>query len=262
MDAPPSPHTRLLKAEKTHEVSAPLFNSMVEFRYMLNKHFLPANSSETEGQRAESSDEKDVSKLQCCPEWKANIDRVLFTESAIQTRIRALATTISEDYKGKEIVAVGLLKGAVCFMIDLLKYLTVPYTMDFMALSSYGKGTKSKGSVVMKKDLSEDPAGKHILIVEDIIDTGGTLRWLKKYLADKNCASIRIACLLDKKARRSAENEDIVIDYPGFHCPDKFVIGYGLDFAGHYRCLPFIGVLKPGSVRRWRRGVKKSSSQL
>jgi len=249
MDPPQSPATLKLrqpKEEATYQVPASLYSQLVEFRYQLNKNFLPENASELEGQRSEGADdEMDVSKLLAPPEWKANIDRVLFTESAIQTRIKALAATISEDYKGKEIVAVGLLKGAVCFMVDLLKYLSVPYTMDFMALSSYGKGTKSKGSVVMKKDLGEDPAGKHILIVEDIIDTGGTLRWLKKYLSSKNCASIRIACLLDKKARRSSENTDIHIDYPGFHCPDKFVIGYGLDFAGHYRCLPFIGVLKP-----------------
>ena len=170
---------------------------------------------------------------------------MLFTESAIQTRIRALAATISEDYKGKEIVAVGLLKGAVCFMIDLLKYLTVPYTMDFMALSSYGKGTKSKGSVVMKKDLSEDPAGKHILIVEDIIDTGGTLRWLKSTSRTKIAPPSALRVSSTRKRGGLPKNEDIVIDYPGFHCPDKFVIGYGLDFAGHYRCLPFIGVLKP-----------------
>jgi len=184
-----------------------------------------------------------------CPDaWKDHIGEVLFPEAVVQKRVRELAHQISEEYKklgeNAEIVVVGLLTGAVCFHVDLSKYLKVPYTMDFMALASY-HGSHSKGTVQLKKDLSFDPKGKHILIVEDIVDTGNTLMWLRNYLKTKECASIRVVCLLDKKEGRKKENADVVVDYVGFFCPNKFVVGYGLDYDQRYRGLPFIGVLKP-----------------
>mmetsp|Transcript_29703 Transcript_29703/g.72362 ORF Transcript_29703/g.72362 Transcript_29703/m.72362 type:complete len:260 (-) Transcript_29703:145-924(-) len=175
------------------------------------------------------------------PQWAAKLKTILFTQEKIELRLREMARKISHDYSGKEIVAVGLLTGCVMFQMNLLKYLTVPYTLDFIEVSSYGKGTTSSGNVKMKKDLSRDPAGKHILITEDLIDTGRTLKFISKYFADKKCASVKLACLLSKSARRI---NDLPVDYIGFDCPDEFVIGYGMDFAGHYRALPFVGVLK------------------
>lgn len=189
--------------------------------------------------------EEEPGELLCPTAWRDHILRVLWSEEEIQLKVKELAASISRDYRGKEVICVGMLTGAVCFMVDLLKYLDVPYTMDFMAVSSYGDRTSSKGSVNLKKDMSTDPKGKHILVVEDIIDTGGTLKWLKSYLEGKDCASVRIACLLDKPARRKAECAAVSVDYMGFKCPNEFVIGYGMDFANQYRCLPFIGVLKP-----------------
>ena len=142
------------------------------------------------------------------------------------------------------LLCVGLLKGAVCFMVDLLRHLTVPYEMDFMVLSSYGNKTSSSGTVKLKKDLGVNPEGRHLLIVEDLIDTGGTLKWLKEYLSEKRAASVRIACLLNKSAGRRADLRDLKVDFVGDECPDEFVVGYGMDFAGEYRCMPFVGVLK------------------
>ena len=184
-----------------------------------------------------------------CPlYWQGHIGEVLFPEEVIQSRVRTLAAEISEDYRkleeNLEIVVVGLLNGAVCFLVDLVKHLELPYIVDFMGLSSY-HGSQSKGAVEMKKDMSFDPSGKHILIVEDIVDTGNTLMWLRNYLKSKKCASIRVVCLLDKKEGRKAENAQVIVDYVGFFCPNKFVVGYGLDYNQRYRGLPFIGVLKP-----------------
>jgi len=154
-----------------------------------------------------------------------------------------MALQISKDFEGKNLLCVGILTGAVCFMTDLLKHMLVPYQIDFMSISSYGKGTTSSGSVNVKQDLSHDPSGKHVLIIEDLIDTGNTLKWLKSYLMTKNCASVKLCTLLDKKARRT--ETDVAVDYVGFTCPDEFVVGYGMDFAENYRCLPFVGCLKP-----------------
>jgi len=136
---------------------------------------------------------------------------------------------------------VGLLKGSFIFASDLLRRLLVPYTIEFIAVSSY-EGTESSGNVKVKMDLNSDPIGKHVLVLEDLIDTGITLKWIKEHIASKSPASVRIACLLDKKERRKAE---VLIDYCGWTCPDEFVVGYGMDFNGGYRCLPYVAVLKP-----------------
>ena len=179
------------------------------------------------------------------PQWARNIAKVLFDEATIQTRVRELAKDISASYgPDDDVVAVGLLNGAVIFMTDLVRHLTVPYVMDFMAVSSY-RGTSSTGSVQVKKDLSLDPTDKHLLIVEDIVDSGATLSWLRNYLLTKKCRSVKVVCLLDKKVGRKQSHADVVVDFVGFECPDKFVVGYGLDFSQRYRGLPFVGVLRP-----------------
>jgi len=201
-------------------------------------------------QDAQDDDDKVVVSINSdCPDlWRHHIKEVLFSEQTLQDRVKTLAREISADYlkadPKAEIVLVGLLNGAICFVVDLARHLQVPYTMDFMAVSSY-KGAHSKGTIELKKDLSFDPAGKHILVVEDIVDTGTTLKWLRNYLQSKQIASVKVVCLLDKKEGRKVENSQVVVDYVGFVCPNKFVVGYGLDYDQHYRGLPFIGVLKP-----------------
>jgi hypoxanthine phosphoribosyltransferase len=177
-----------------------------------------------------------------CNEWANNIKCVLFEEEEIQRKVKQLAQLISREYAGKKVLCVGLLTGCFVFLSDLLRSFTIPYQVDFMVVSSYGNSTTSSGSVKLKKDMSIDPAGRDILIIEDLIDTGNTLLWIKEHLKNKHCNSVRICCLLDKKARRTAP---VAVDYIGFECPDEFVIGYGMDFKDEYRCLPWIGVLKP-----------------
>ena len=171
-----------------------------------------------------------------------NIQKVLFTEKQIQERVQVLATQISQDYAGKNIIVCGLLKGAFLLVADLSRRLTVRNQVDFIVASSYGTETTSSGTVKLKKDIGIDPAGRHIVIVEDLIDTGTTLAWVKRHLESKGVASLRICCLLNKTARRT---RDIAIDYCGWECPDEFVVGYGMDFAEDYRTLPFVGILKP-----------------
>jgi hypoxanthine phosphoribosyltransferase len=156
-------------------------------------------------------------------DWAKNLSHLVFPTQVIQQRVKELAAKISAEYRGQHIVVVGLLNGAVCFLSDLVRQLTVPYVVDFMQVSSY-KGTQSKGSVELKKDMAEDPTGRHILIVEDIVDTGTTLAWLRNYLRTKNAASVRVACLLDKKEGRHSANSDILVDYLGFNCPNRFVV--------------------------------------
>ncbi len=166
--------------------------------------------------------------------------RILIPEDKVDERIRQLGEQISKDYAGKQVHLIGILKGSVFFICELAKRITLPVTMDFMSVSSYGAGTKSSGVVKLIKDLDESIEGKHVLVVEDIIDSGRTLSYLLKNLSSRRPASIRLCTLLDKPERREV---DVDVDYQGFHIPDEFVIGYGLDYDQRYRNLPYIGVL-------------------
>ncbi len=171
-----------------------------------------------------------------------DLEKVLYTEEEIRSAAKRLADRINEDYAGQEVVFVGLLKGSVQFMADLLKHINIMCTVDFMCVSSYGNGTKSTGRVNIIKDLSEPIDDKNVIIVEDIIDSGNTLNFINRYFSAKNARSVRICTLLDKPSRREVE---IDVDYIGFEVPDEFVVGYGLDYGEYYRNLPYIGVLKP-----------------
>ncbi|MEX1377380.1 MAG: hypoxanthine phosphoribosyltransferase [Eubacteriales bacterium] len=170
-----------------------------------------------------------------------DVKKVLITEEEIQVKVKEMAKKISEDYKDKHLLMICILKGAIMFYSDLARYLTIPVAMDFMAVSSYGKSTKSSGEVRILKDLSIPAEGLDILIVEDILDSGNTLNYIKNILEDRKPSSLKICTLLDKPERRE---QPIDVDYKGFEIPDEFVIGYGLDFAEKYRNLPYIGVLK------------------
>ena len=171
-----------------------------------------------------------------------DIERVLISEQELQKQVAAVGRRISEDYKDKNPIFVGVLKGCFIFMADLMRNVDISCTMDFMAVSSYS-GTSSTGEVKINKDLSEDIEGRHVILVEDILDSGITLSYLKQYVLVRNPASVAIAALMDKPARRKA---DIHADYACFaDIPDAFVVGYGLDYNEKYRNLPYIGVLKP-----------------
>lgn len=174
-------------------------------------------------------------------EMEKDIQSVLLSEEEIQREVAKIGAQISKDFAGKEPIFVGVLKGCFIFMADLMRYVTINCSMDFMAVSSYS-GTTSTGAVKINKDLSEDIEGRHIILVEDILDSGVTLNYLKNYLKGRRPASITIATLMDKPARRKA---DIYADYSCFEIPDAFVVGYGLDYNEKYRNLPYIGVLKP-----------------
>lgn len=172
----------------------------------------------------------------------ADMERVLLTEEQIQTRLAQMAAVIDNDYAGREILLVGVLRGAVMVMADLARKLHSSIQMDWMAVSSYGSGTKSSGVVRILKDLDTDIKDRHVLIVEDIIDSGLTLSWLEANLRTRGCASLNIATLLRKPdAAKAVVNPR----YVGFDIPNEFVVGYGLDYAEHYRNLPFIGLLAP-----------------
>lgn len=170
-----------------------------------------------------------------------DIGEVLFTEEALAAKCRELAEAIDRDYAGKELVLVGILKGSFMFMADLARRTTIALEIEFMSVSSYGSSTESSGVVRILKDLDNDIKGKHILLVEDIIDTGNTLAYLIDYLKARGAASVEIICLLDKPARRTKQ---INVKYVGFVIPDAFIIGYGIDYAEHYRNLPFVATLK------------------
>ena len=171
-----------------------------------------------------------------------NIAQILLSEEQIKAKVSEMAAKISEDYKDKKLLLVGILKGSMVFMADLMRFLDINAKIDFMSVSSYGSSTVSSGQVRIIMDLKRPVEDYDILLVEDILDSGATLSYLKEVLLARQPRSIRIATLLDKPARRKA---DISADYRGFELPDEFVVGYGLDFNEDYRNLPFIGVLKP-----------------
>jgi hypoxanthine phosphoribosyltransferase len=175
-------------------------------------------------------------------EMTGDLKYILYTEELIQETVSKLAERINAEYKGKEPLFVGILKGSFVFMADLIRKIDLKCSVDFMVVSSYGSGRSSTGAVKINKDLSEDIEGRDVILVEDILDSGLTLSYLIKYLQVRKPASIRICTLLDKPARRTTE---IVADYTGIICPDEFIVGYGLDYAEKYRNLPYIGVLKP-----------------
>jgi hypoxanthine phosphoribosyltransferase len=167
--------------------------------------------------------------------------RVLLSEEEVDKKICEIAQQISKDYEGKEVHLVCVLKGGVFFMCELAKRITVPVSMDFMALSSYGNGTESSGKIKIKKELDESIEGKDVLVVEDIVDSGRTLSFLIEELQSRNPASLQLCTLLDKPDRRVV---DIKADYTCFEIPDEFVVGYGLDYAQRHRNLPYIGVVE------------------
>ena len=171
-----------------------------------------------------------------------DVEKVLLSEEQLSQKIAEFGEEISKDYQGKEIVAICVLKGAILFMADLARAVKVPMALDFMAVSSYGNGTSTSGTVRILKDLDNSIEGKHVLVVEDIIDSGVTLKYLLKNLKSRKPASIKLCTLLNKPERRRVE---VDIDYCGFTVPDYFLVGYGLDYAEKYRNLPFIGILKP-----------------
>ena len=171
-----------------------------------------------------------------------DIQEVLFSEEQLKNRVQEIARQITADYQGKEIMLISVLRGSFVFMADLCRAIDLPCTLDFMAVSSYGKGTKSSGQVQITKDLSEAITDRHIIVVEDILDSGNTLSYLLKILENRHPASIRLCTLLDKPDRRV---KPVQVHYSGFTIPDAFVVGYGLDYAEKYRNLPYIGILKP-----------------
>ena len=175
---------------------------------------------------------------------KHDIDHILLTEEQLQNRVRQLSAQLTEDFRGKDPVLICILKGAVMFYADLVRNIETHIAMDFMAVSSYGSGTRSSGEVEIRKDLSMPVDGRHVIIVEDIVDSGYTLTYLTRVLKSRGCASVSICTLLDKPSRR-AEGIALQPDYRGFEIENEFVVGYGLDYAERYRNLPFIGVLKP-----------------
>lgn len=168
--------------------------------------------------------------------------KILFSEQQVQSKVQELGAQITSDYQGKDLVIVGILKGAVVFLADLIRELELPLELDFMVISSYGKSTRASGVVRILKDLDKNIAGKDVLIVEDIVDTGLTLSYLKENLHTRGPASLKICTLLDKPSRRKVVLNP---DYRGYSIPNEFVVGYGLDYGEKYRNLPYIGVLKP-----------------
>lgn len=175
------------------------------------------------------------------PAIKKIMKELIYDQDQITERIKEMGLEITEDYKGKDLIVIGILRGAIFFMTDLLKEIELPVTIDFMALSSYGDSSKSSGVVRILKDLEEDIEGKDVLVVEDIVDTGLTLNYLIKNLENRGAKSVKVAALLDKPERRLVNVE---VAYLGFHIKDEFIIGYGLDYAQDYRNLPYIASLK------------------
>lgn len=171
-----------------------------------------------------------------------DISKILINEEQLREKVQALGAQISKDYAGKKLLVLGVLKGSFVFMADLIRAITIPCQVEFMAVSSYHSGVKTSGVVKIIKDIDINPEDFNILVVEDILDSGLTLSYLKELLMQRGASGLKIAALLDKPARRQAE---ISPDYCGFEVPDEFLVGYGLDYAEHYRNLPYVGVLDP-----------------
>jgi hypoxanthine phosphoribosyltransferase len=178
-------------------------------------------------------------------ELTRGVSKVLLEEEAVAARVAELGSDVSTDYADKDLLLVGVLKGAVFFMADLMRQLTIPCEVDFMAISSYGASTDSSGVVRILKDLDINIEGRDVLVVEDIIDSGLTLSYLMRMLESRNPASLEVCALLTKPARREI---DVPVRYTGFEIPNEFVIGYGLDFGERYRNLPYVAVLDPDAV--------------
>lgn len=183
-----------------------------------------------------------VKQLGLYPEVANDIEEILLPAQDIQKKVEELGKKISDDYRGKELFLVCVLKGAVVFLSDLIRHLKPTMSYDFMAISSYGQDTKSSGVVKILKDLDESIESKHVLVVEDIVDSGLTLHYILNNLRARNVASLRVCALLDKPDHRKVP---VTVDYHGFLIPDKFVVGYGLDYNQNYRNVPFIFTLKP-----------------
>lgn len=171
-----------------------------------------------------------------------DIEKVLYSKEEIENKVASLGQQLSKDYEGKKPLVICILKGAILFMSDIVRKMDIPLEMDFMDISSYGGGTISTGEVRILKDLDTSVKGRDVLVVEDIVDTGRTLKALSELLLQREAKSIKICTLLNKPDRRV---EGIDVDYVGFKVPDEFVVGYGMDYAGKYRNLPYVGVLKP-----------------
>ena len=171
-----------------------------------------------------------------------DVKEILFSEEQLKERVAQIAAQIDRDYAGKELMLVSVLRGSFIFMADLVRAITVPCRVDFMAVSSYGSGTESSGQVRIIKDLSEHIEGRDVIVVEDILDSGNTLSYLLQILQARKPASVRLCTLLDKPSRRL---KPVELHYAGFSIPDYFVVGYGLDYNERYRNLPYIGVLRP-----------------
>nr|WP_307990595.1 hypoxanthine phosphoribosyltransferase [uncultured Niameybacter sp.] len=171
-----------------------------------------------------------------------DIARVLVTEEELKVRVKELGDAITAEYEGKDLLVVGILKGSSVFMSDLIRQIQIPLNIDFMIVSSYGNATESTGVVKIIKDIEQSISDKHVLIVEDIIDSGLTLKYLTEMLKMRKPASIKLCTLLDKPSGRKVE---VDVDYVGFEMPDEFIVGYGIDYAEGYRNLPYVGILKP-----------------
>ena len=170
-----------------------------------------------------------------------DIEKILVSEEELDKKTTELAEAISKDFAGKELILIGILKGGVVFASDLIKKINIPMEIEFMAVSSYGKESETSGVVTLKKDVDTPLTGKNVIVVEDIVDSGFTMKYLKKVFLDRKAESVKICTLLSKPSRRKVE---IDLDYVGFEVPDEFVVGYGLDYDEKYRNLPFVGVLK------------------
>lgn len=171
-----------------------------------------------------------------------DMEKILFSEKELEDIVNSLAKQIEKDYNGKDLVVVGLLKGSVVFMVDLIKKINLDFSIDFISVSSYGSGTVSSGKVNILKDISQSVEGKDVLIIEDIIDSCNTLTYIKQFFADKGSASVKICTLFDKKSRRES---NVDINYTGATISDHFIVGYGLDYDEKYRNLPYVALLKP-----------------